>query len=186
VSARRFVLADVPAQPWKNQGGTTREILSWPPGADLEAFAWRVSVATIAMDGPFSAFPGVDRTITLLRGDGVRLHGDGLDHRLDRPGVPIGFDGAARLDCALIDSPCVVLNVMARRRLGRARVDLVRGAIDLTATNGLLLSLRGVWQVGAEEVGPDTGLWWADAQHYWQIQPSGPSDQLAIVQWEPA
>jgi environmental stress-induced protein Ves len=186
VSARRFVLAEVPAQPWKNRGGTTREILSWPPGADVEAFAWRVSVATITADGPFSSFCGVDRTIALLRGDGVRLHGDGLDHRLDRPGVPFAFDGAVPLDCALIGGPCVVLNIMARRRRGRARLDLVTDPVTLTATHGLLLSLRGDWRVGADEVSPGSGLWWADAPHDWRIQPSGPSDQLAIVRWEPA
>ena len=66
-------LAATPSVPWKNGGGSTRELACWPPGAGMDSFAWRVSVATIARPGPFSAFPGVDRQIMLLEGDGVRL-----------------------------------------------------------------------------------------------------------------
>ncbi len=42
-------------------------------GAGLETFIWRVSVADVASDGPFSRFPGIDRTIMLLEGAGMRL-----------------------------------------------------------------------------------------------------------------
>ncbi|MGR7000643.1 HutD/Ves family protein [Yinghuangia aomiensis] len=76
----------LPVTPWRNGGGETREVAA-EPSAD-GGFAWRVSIATIAQDGPFSAFPGVDRTITLLEGAGVHLVGDGLDHLLDRIGGP--------------------------------------------------------------------------------------------------
>jgi environmental stress-induced protein Ves len=185
VSARRFVLAEIPPQPWKNRGGATREILSWPIGSDVDGFAWRVSLAGITADGPFSTFPGVDRTIALLRGCGVRLRGAGIDHQLDRVGVPFAFDGSVPLDCTLIDRPCEVLNVMARRNQGRARLDIVTDATSLTATHALLLSLRGEWQIGAEQIGSGTGLWWAAASHSRRLQPTAPSDQLAIIRWEP-
>lgn len=46
------------ASPWKNGGGVTREIAAQPPGASLDGFAWRVSVADVAQPGPFSRFPG--------------------------------------------------------------------------------------------------------------------------------
>ncbi len=62
----RFDRATLPATPWKNGGGVTREIVCQPPGAGLAAFDWRVSIATIASDGPFSLFAGIDRVITLL------------------------------------------------------------------------------------------------------------------------
>ena len=65
--------ADYRRMPWKNGGGHTTEIAAEPPGAGMASFAWRVSVADIAHDGPFSAFPGVDRTLVLLAGDGMRL-----------------------------------------------------------------------------------------------------------------
>ena len=47
-------LADVPAQAWRNGGGTMRELLAWPDASDWQL---RVSVAEIEADGPFSAFP---------------------------------------------------------------------------------------------------------------------------------
>ena len=43
---------DVAPQPWANGGGTTRELLVAEDGA------WRVSLAEIEQDGPFSSFPG--------------------------------------------------------------------------------------------------------------------------------
>ena len=81
MSARRFALADIVPTPWKNGGGATREIACWPPGTGLDSFDWRISVATIAADGAFSVFAGIDRSITLLSGDGVRLHGEHGTHR---------------------------------------------------------------------------------------------------------
>jgi len=69
----RFDLATVPPTPWKNGGGATRELACWPSGAGMHDFEWRVSVATIAAPGPFSAFAGVDRQIMLLDSDGVHL-----------------------------------------------------------------------------------------------------------------
>jgi uncharacterized protein len=53
---------------WKNGGGKTTEIAVWPPGASLDAFDWRISMATVEQDGPFSEFPGIDRTLALLKG----------------------------------------------------------------------------------------------------------------------
>ena len=56
--------------PWRNGGGVTREYLVHP-GAD--AFEWRVSVADVASDGPFSEFAGYERVLTLLSGAGMAL-----------------------------------------------------------------------------------------------------------------
>ena len=57
----------VPAA-WKNGGGVTREVASWPEQAGLDGFDWRISLAEVAAGGPFSVFPGVDivRTSTAL------------------------------------------------------------------------------------------------------------------------
>ena len=75
----------LPATPWKNGGGTTQEVVCWPQGAGLDSFEWRISIAHIAQSGPFSAFAGIDRVITLLSGDGVHLHSpDGaINHRVE-------------------------------------------------------------------------------------------------------
>lgn len=58
---------------WKNGGGVTREIAVFPEGAGMDDFVWRASLAEVAADGPFSAFPGIDRTITLAEGAGMDL-----------------------------------------------------------------------------------------------------------------
>src|SRR5258707_14720415 len=67
--------SDYRRMPWKNGGGHTHEIAAHPEGAGMAAFAWRVSIAEIAQDGPFSSFPGVDRTLVLLAGNGGRPGG---------------------------------------------------------------------------------------------------------------
>jgi len=59
---QHFSFENLPVSPWRNGGGETREILSWPPGkTDFDS---RASIATIPQDGPFSSFPGNDRSIT--------------------------------------------------------------------------------------------------------------------------
>ena len=59
--------------PWKNGGGETMEIAVSPEGSGLDRFDWRVSMARIARDGPFSDFADVDRTLAILDGAGLRL-----------------------------------------------------------------------------------------------------------------
>ncbi len=63
--------------PWKNGGGVTVEIAIHPQGASVDDFDWRVSMATVASDGPFSVFPGIDRTLSVLEGDGILLDVEG-------------------------------------------------------------------------------------------------------------
>ncbi len=146
----RFALDAIAPAPWKNGGGTTREIAAWPPGAGMDGFAWRISVADIVADGPFSAFPGIDRQIALLEGDGVRLRGvDGtFDHRLDRVGVPFAFAGETPVDATLIGGATRDFNVMTRRDRCRARVDAVSTAFALPADAhaALLLVVDGEWR----------------------------------------
>lgn len=74
------------SMPWKNGGGTTREVTSGTvhaPLASMESevgFDWRVSVADVDVGGAFSAFPGIDRVITLVEGEGMVLTWTG--HRI--------------------------------------------------------------------------------------------------------
>ena len=59
--------------PWKNGLGTTTEIAVHPPGAGLDAFAWRVSIADLGASGPFSIFAGYDRTLVQIEGAPMTL-----------------------------------------------------------------------------------------------------------------
>jgi environmental stress-induced protein Ves len=115
---RLLTPADYRTMPWKNGGGRTTEIAAYPPGAGLDAFLWRVSLADVERDGPFSSFPGVDRTIVLLEGAGMRLREGERATGLTTPFAPHAFGGDAAIDCKLIAGPVRDFNAMFRR--GRA------------------------------------------------------------------
>ena len=86
--------ADGRAVPWKNGGGETIEIAVSPEGAGFADFDWRVSMARVAGDGPFSAFPGIDRTLTVLDGGVLHLSVGGREPvRLAPDSAPFSFAG---------------------------------------------------------------------------------------------
>lgn len=194
MTLQRFTLDGLPQSPWKNGGGTTREVACWPPGAGLNRFDWRVSIATIAAEGPFSAFPGIDRTITLLDGAGVRLRSRAasIDHRLDQPLMPFSFPGEAALDCELLGGASSDLNVMVRRGRLCAQVRVVRCITDFAeALHGLLLATHGCWTV---KLGRDArqdlrtlrlassdGIWWGDTPRAFALEAASPDASLIAV-----
>ncbi len=110
---RELRALDVTPQPWRNGGGRTRELVASPPGAD---WMLRVSLADIDVDGPFSAFPGVQRWFAVVAGAGVVLTLPGATgtRRLTTADEPFAFDGAAAPGCRLIDGPTRDLNLMLR------------------------------------------------------------------------
>ena len=100
---------------WKNGGGVTVEIAVHPEGASVDDFDWRVSMATVANDGPFSVFPGIDRTLSVLEGDGIVLDIDGRETILTGKSAPLAFAADTRTTARLIGSAITDLNVMTRR-----------------------------------------------------------------------
>jgi environmental stress-induced protein Ves len=115
--------------PWKNGGGETREIVVSPASATLDALDWRVSLATVAGDGPFSVFKGVERTLCVIRGAGIQLQaGDRASVDLHVASEPYTFDGEAATHSRLINGPIEDLNVMSRR--GRFRHSVRRLALN--------------------------------------------------------
>jgi len=192
MSLQRFRCDQLPVTPWKNGGGSTREIVCRPEGAGMAGFDWRISIATIAQAGPFSAFPGVDRVIMLLDGGGVQLRSDtGIDYRLDQPLVPFAFSGDVALDCKLLDGTSTDFNVMTRRGSLRAQVQVLRAAVDIPAAQrGLLLALHGDWQLragdAAEFCAAGQGLWWDAAPHGWNATPQGANAALVWVRLDTA
>ena len=102
--------------PWKNGGGVTTEIAVSPEGAGLDAFDWRISMAHVAQDGPFSAFPGVDRTLCVLAGLGITLAFAGKGEvTLGKMSDPFSFAADAAVHGKLHGEPIDDLNVMSRR-----------------------------------------------------------------------
>lgn len=108
---------DYQRMPWKNGGGVTTEIYKeTSPAGEMN---WRVSIADVASDGPFSAFPGIDRWIMVIEGAGMVLTVDGETKRVDRPFDPLFFSGDAETDCTLLNGPIRDFNFMIARGFGK-------------------------------------------------------------------
>ncbi len=127
--------------PWKNGGGSTTEIAVWPAAAGFDEFEWRVSLATISQSGPFSSFPGIDRSLALVDGDGVLL--DFGDERfvLSLSEPLIEFPGEAAVHATVTGSQTTDFNVMTRRGRCRHRLEpcVVRGNEALKRRGGITL-----------------------------------------------
>lgn len=160
-SPLRIVRASaLPATPWKNGGGMTREVAAYPVGASLDTFVWRVSVADVEQPGPFSTFAGIDRTLVLLAGAGMRLHErSGPTQTLTAPLSIARFDGEASLHAELLDGATRDFNLMVRRDCARAELQVWQGAgvHTLDADTALVFCAHGELHVrldGARR-GPD-------------------------------
>ena len=110
----RLWATDYPRMRWKNGAGWTTEIAHAP--ADDHGFAWRVSIAEVDADAPFSVFPGVDRSLLVLAGEGMALVLDEGAPVLLRPlGEVLRFPGEASVRARLLGGPTRDFNVMTRR-----------------------------------------------------------------------
>lgn len=143
----------VPPTPWRNGRGMTRELLLRPEPAETLAaepdddWALRISLADVESDGPFSAFPGVQRWFAVVQGAGVQLslpEGE-ITQTLRSP--PLHFDGAAAPMCRLLGGPTRDLNLMVRRGHGVLRT-ATAGAEwnEPFDERGLFTLTRGTWR----------------------------------------
>lgn len=109
------------AMPWRNGAGTTREIAREPEHG--EHFAWRLSLASLEVSGPFSSYQGYRRMVALLEGNGFRLGVKGARaDTLSVRGAHAFFPGVAETTCELLDGPCTDLSLMVREP---GRIDAV-------------------------------------------------------------
>ena len=113
---------DANPEPWRNGGGITRELLRWahPGQGGRSPSEWdvRVSVADIAMDGPFSSFEGVDRGFAVLEGQGVILGLGAQPQHITSQDPPVCFPGEQAPSCQLVSGATRDLNLMVRRGSG--------------------------------------------------------------------
>jgi uncharacterized protein len=115
--------AELKAHPWRNGGGVTREVARHPrtPSAQTalqntaqdNAWDWRVSIAEVSKAGPFSAFAGMDRVLTVIDGELLLLSVDGAEHPLEKY-RPFRFSGDAASAGALPTGDIRDLNVITR------------------------------------------------------------------------
>ncbi|MEP6648833.1 MAG: HutD family protein [Lapillicoccus sp.] len=139
--------------PWKNGQGATREIARRLLGVRGPHFVWRLSVSDIEKDADFGAFPGVQRSATLIHGDGMALTIAGTEHEI-APFKPITFDGEAEAQARLTHGPVSILNVftVASRMSSAVRVaDLSDGRPLSIAGATVLVLLNGQASVYAAD-----------------------------------
>jgi uncharacterized protein len=159
-SPRLLRLADVPAQPWRNGGGVTRELLA--EAVQGSAWRWRLSVADITADGPFSEWPGVQRWFAVVQGQGVDLAFSGeqgeLLHRQLHGDEPLCFDGGDAPACRLVDGATRDLNLMLRGSQGS--MHCAKAGTAMPAWGGM----AGLYAAGAGRVSSHDQQWEVPAE----------------------
>lgn len=98
--------------PWKNGRGVTRNVCD--DATEQGDWSWRVSIAAITGEQPYSSFPGVHRDQVALGPGAVRLSIDGEALVLD-PEEVISFEGEANVLAQPKLEGFLDLNVMSRR-----------------------------------------------------------------------
>lgn len=130
---RKLSRFDVTPSPWKNGGGVTYQLAIFPTNSTLDNFIWRVSIASISSNGPFSIFPSIDRVLLLLQGSGVELYSTTkpenpkLLHTMNKCLDPYYFKGEENITSVLINNEqCMDFNVMTRRDKCNSSVKVLR------------------------------------------------------------
>jgi uncharacterized protein len=123
---RRLSSGEYKRTPWKNGGGITTELAISPQNADLSDFVWRVSIAEVEADGPFSLFPGSDRTIMLIEGNGMILDAGGYGSiALLEPFRPQSFSGDWPVFGKLVSGRVRDFNLIVRRDRAWGSLDAI-------------------------------------------------------------
>lgn len=127
--------------PWRNGRGTTLEIAREP--ATGEEFAWRLSLADIAEDGEFSAYPGYSRALALVAGESLHLRFRGHGHASLSPARRgARFEGDWKARCAIPNGRCTDLSLIVRRGSVARPAVVVRvpAVLRVTAPRHVVLS----------------------------------------------
>ncbi|MCR6496458.1 HutD family protein [Thermomonas sp. S9] len=124
---------------WKNGAGWTSEVLRMPEREDWD---WRLSLAEIDQDAPFSGFPGMERLLVLLQGDGLRMHfEDGRTQELRPPHGMLRFSGDRPVRAELLGGPCRDFGLIWKR----GQVDVQLWHRPLAGAMVLFASTRETW-----------------------------------------
>ncbi|WP_374667059.1 HutD family protein [Ramlibacter sp.] len=132
--ATLFAIDLIPAQPWKNGAGSTRPLAEGP--------GWRVSLAQVTRDAPFSVFDQTRRHSVVVAGGALLLQRN--EHTLAmRPHRLCSYTGEVPWHCQLQGEPATVFNVMVEPLI--AAVDILTGPhLRLAGLAGSTLVLMAV------------------------------------------
>ena len=135
--------------PWKNGQGETTEIAVEPAGG---SFLWRLSIADVARSGPFSAYPGIERWVTVLSGSGMRLTiGEDAPRLVRALDPPVRFSGGAVTSCELLAGAIRDFNLMLDHDAAEGQLAVLRGPLSqrLEGETVLLHAVTGSASVSA-------------------------------------
>jgi environmental stress-induced protein Ves len=177
--------ADYRSMPWKNGGGVTTEIAVSPEGAGLEDFDWRISMAKVASDGPFSLFPGIDRTLAVLEGEGIALDIAGrAPLTLGCGSDPLSFPADGATEARLVAGPITDLNVMTRRSRNdhHVRRFILEDPVEVEPAGAITLIFcrSGKIEVLGEALSPRDLLWLDPGEGAARLVPRQPSTAFLI------
>lgn len=110
-------LSDVKVEPWKNGFGITQTL--------AQGLGWRLSLARVALDGPFSVFYGWQRHSTVVAGEGLRLD-SGPDSVFLEPHRVFSYDGGLDWVCTLGGKAASVVNAMCEKNVAAISVKIAR------------------------------------------------------------
>lgn len=99
--------------PWANGRGTSYEIAS--DRNEAGEWAWRLAMAPVNEDGPFSRIECVNRSLAVVEGAGMVLSVDRKKLQC-LPMQVIRFRGDAITEATLTDGPIMDINLMVRRK----------------------------------------------------------------------
>lgn len=148
------------ATPWANGGGITREIAA---ERDAEGILWRISLADVGSEGPFSHFPGLHRILTVIEGAGMVLDTAGAP-MIAAPMAPVSFAGDLAVTGRLPHGPIRDLNVIFRPGHTDARVTARTGPAEIAPSAGpaVVFVVSGEARIGARRLAPLTSVIDAD------------------------
>ncbi|MDG1859831.1 MAG: HutD family protein [Emcibacteraceae bacterium] len=154
-----LTLQDYKKMPWKNGLGMTSELAVCHHDDHIKdsPFLWRISIAGVAEDGPFSIFPNIDRNIMLLEGEGISLDGGDAGHyELSELHKFISFAGDIDVFGRLYGGDILDLNVMHDRRYFKTKVDVIEGGnLNLTGDVNFIHILEKAQAIDANINGND-------------------------------
>lgn len=134
------------ATPWVNGGGITREIAA---ERDDHGILWRISLADVSQEGPFSHFAGLQRILTVFDGGGMLL--ETSDGPLTAaPMMPLPFAGDLPVEGRLPFGPIRDLNVIFRAAHILADVRALKGPTRILPEpqRQILFLVAGAAQIG--------------------------------------
>ena len=129
--------------PWANGRGTSYEIVS--DRNESDEWTWRLAMAPVNEDGPFSRIECVNRFLAVIQGNGMLLSVDRKKIQC-RPMQVVRFRGDAITDAMLTDGPITDINLMIRRKEADGEMTIVAEAGQLRGTS-IVVAIGGSTQV---------------------------------------